>query len=138
MTRVRDIMTTNPTYAETSETVMRAARTMAAEGVGALPIQGEDHKLKGMLTDRDVVVKVLAEGKDPMAVHVGELAQGEVVAVRPEDDAAEALRLMSRHQVRRLPVVEGEELVGIVAQADAARDLPDADVGGLVKGISHD
>lgn len=138
MTRVREIMTTNPTYAETSETVTHAARTMAGEGVGALPIRGEDHKLKGMLTDRDIVVKVLAEGKDPVAVHVGELAQGEVVAVGPDDDVAEALRLMSRHQVRRLPVVEGEELVGIVAQADAARKLPDADVGGAVEDISRD
>ncbi|WP_197320362.1 CBS domain-containing protein [Saccharomonospora sp. NB11] len=138
MTRVRDVMTTDPTYVETSETVTRAARTMAADEVGALPIQGEDHKLKGMLTDRDVVVKVLAEGKDPMAVHVGELAQGEVVAVRPGDDAAEALRLMARHQVRRLPVVDGDELVGIVAQADVARELSDADVAGVVKGISHD
>ncbi|EIE98165.1 CBS domain-containing protein [Saccharomonospora glauca] len=138
MTRVREIMTTNPLYAETSETVTHAARTMADKGVGALPIRGEDHKLKGMLTDRDIVVKVLAEGKDPVAVHVGELPRDEVVAVGPDDDVEEALRLMSRHQVRRLPVVEHEELVGMVAQADVARELPDAEVGETVEGISRD
>lgn len=138
MTRVREIMTTNPLYAETSETVTHAARTMADKGVGALPIRGEDHKLKGMLTDRDIVVKVLAEGKNPVAVHVGELPRDEVVAVGPDDDVEEALRLMSRHQVRRLPVVEHEELVGMVAQADVARELPDAEVGETVEGISRD
>lgn len=138
MTRVREIMTTNPLYAETSETVTHAARTMADKGVGALPIRGEDHKLKGMLTDRDIVVKVLAEGKDPVAVHVGELPRDEVVAVGPDDDVEEALRLMSRHQVRRLPVVEHGELVGMVAQADVARELPDAEVGETVEGISRD
>lgn len=138
MTRVREIMTTNPLYAETSETVTHAARTMADKGVGALPIRGEDHKLKGMLTDRDIVVKVLAEGKDPVALHAGELAQGDVVSVGPDEDVSVALEKMARHQLRRLPVVQEEELVGIVAQADAARELSDADVGNTVENISRD
>ncbi|OQO89380.1 histidine kinase [Saccharomonospora piscinae] len=138
MARVRDIMTSDPTYAETSETVTHAARTMASAGVGALPIRGEDHRLKGMLTDRDIVVKVLAEGKDPVALHVGELAQGEVFAVRPDDDVRRALDEMSRHRVRRLVVTEGDRLVGIVSQADVARSLADAEVGSTVEDISRD
>lgn len=138
MTRVRDIMTRDPAIVETSETVSRAARRMASEGVGALPIKGEDHKLKGMLTDRDIVVKVLAEGKDPVALHAGELAQGDVVSVGPDEDVSVALEKMARHQLRRLPVVQEEELVGIVAQADAARELSNADVGNTVENISRD
>ncbi|CAM2846984.1 CBS domain-containing protein [Saccharomonospora xinjiangensis] len=138
MTRVRDIMTADPTYAETSETVSRAARTMASHDIGALPIRGEDHHFKGMLTDRDIVVKVLAEGKDPAALHVGELAQGVVYSVGPDDDVRDALREMSNHQVRRLPVMEGEELVGIVSQADVARELPEGEVGDTVENISRD
>lgn len=137
MTKVQDIMTGDPHYAETSTPVSSAARTMASEGVGALPIRGEDKQLKGMLTDRDIVVKVLAEGKDPMAIRAGEVAQGEVITVRPDDEAGEVLHRMARHRVRRLPVVEGTELVGIVAQADAARALEDEEIGDAVEHISQ-
>lgn len=138
MTKVREIMTSNPRHIDTSESVIEAARRMADAGVGALPIRGEDGLLKGMLTDRDIVVKVLAAGKDPMAVHAGEVAQGEVVTVEPDDEAGEALQKMAHHRVRRLPVVEGTKLVGILAQADAARALGDADVGSTLEGISRD
>ena len=138
VTRVRDIMTSDPAIVETIETVSRAARRMASEVVGSLPIEGEDHKLKGVLTDRDIVVKVLAEGKDPVAIHAGELAQDDVVSVGPDEDVSVALEKMSRHRLRRLPVVQEEELVGIVAQADAARELSDADVGNTVENISRD
>lgn len=106
------------------ETVLEAAKKMTQLGVGALPICGTDEKLKGMLTDRDIVVKVLGAGKDP----------GQVKA---DDDAAEILRTMSEHQVRRLPVIDGHTLVGIVGLADVARALPDAKVGDLLQTISQ-
>ncbi|WP_199430132.1 CBS domain-containing protein [Qaidamihabitans albus] len=138
MTAVREVMTSNPRHIDTSETVAHAARLMASEGVGALPIQGEDKQLKGMITDRDIVVKVLAEGKDPVAVHVGELAQGDPVTVTPDDDVEQALSAMARHQVRRVPVVQGSELVGIIAQADAARAVPEDKTGKIVDSISRD
>ncbi|HEY3472176.1 MAG TPA: CBS domain-containing protein [Amycolatopsis sp.] len=138
MTTARDIMTADATCAQASGTVHEAAVTMAQKGVGALPICGEDNKLKGMITDRDIVVKVLAEGKDPRAVHVGELAQGEAVTIGADDDAEEILRTMSEHRVRRLPVIDGHELVGIVAQADVARALSNPTAGELVEALSYD
>jgi CBS domain-containing protein len=136
MTTARDIMTSGATCARESDTVHDAAQILAREGVGALPICGEDNRLKGMLTDRDIVVKVLAEGKDPRAVHVGELAQGEAVTIGADDEAQEILRTMTEHQVRRLPVIDGHELVGVVAQADVARALPNPQAGELVEALS--
>lgn len=138
MTVARDMMTANPTCVRASDTVHDAAATMARLSVGALPICGEDDKLKGMLTDRDIVVKVLAEGKDVRAVHAGELAQGTPVMVSVDADAREVLRTMSQHKVRRLPVLDGDRLVGIVAQADVARALDDPQVGDLVQALSVD
>ena len=91
-----------------------------------------------MLTDRDIVVKVLAEGKNPQAVHAGELAQGEAITIGADDDAAEILRTMGRYHVRRLPVIDGHKLVGIVALADVARALPPAKVGDLLQAVSAD
>jgi CBS domain-containing protein len=136
MTTAREIMTPDPVCVDSSATVRDAARKMAESGVGSLPICGEDGKLKGVITDRDIVVKVLAEGKDPMAVHVGELAQGEAVTIGADDEAEEILRTMARHEVRRLPVIDGHSLVGIVAQADVARTLPKETVGELLASIS--
>jgi CBS domain-containing protein len=136
MTTARDIMTSGATCARESDTVHDAAQILAREGVGALPICGEDNRLKGMLTDRDIVVKVLAEGKDPRAVHVGELAQGEAVTIGADDDAQEIMRTMTEHQVRRLPVIDGHDLVGVVAQADVARALPNPQAGELVEALS--
>jgi CBS domain-containing protein len=136
MTTARDIMTAGATCARESDTVHDAAQILAREGVGALPICGEDNRLKGMLTDRDIVVKVLAEGKDPRAVHVGELAQGEAVTIGADDDAQEIMRTMTEHQVRRLPVIDGHDLVGVVAQADVARALPNPQAGELVEALS--
>ncbi|MFJ3202881.1 CBS domain-containing protein [Streptomyces sp. NPDC086989] len=118
------------------ETVLEAAKKMAAHGVGALPICGEDNKLKGLLTDRDIVVKVLAAGKDPEQVKAGDLAQGEAVTIGADDEAGEILRTMTEHKVRRLPVIDGHTLVGIVAQADVARALPDPQVGELLEALS--
>jgi CBS domain-containing protein len=136
MTTARDLMTSDVTCIGEQDSILSAARKMAELGVGALPIAGADQRLKGMLTDRDIVVKVLAAGRDPNQVRVGELAQGKAITIRADDDAAEILRTMGGHQVRRLPVVEGQNLVGIVAVADVARALPDRPVGDLIEAIS--
>lgn len=138
MITARELMTADVTCVRASDTVMDAARTMARLGVGSLPIRGEDDSLKGMLTDRDIVVKVLAEGKDPVAMHAGELAQGGAVTVRVDDDVEAVLNAMAEHNVRRVPVLDGDDLVGIIAQADVARALPDRPVGDLLKAISTD
>ncbi|MFF0549646.1 CBS domain-containing protein [Streptomyces sp. NPDC004311] len=138
MTTAREIMTPDATCIGANETALDAARKMTELGVGALPICGTDEKLKGMLTDRDIVVKVLGAGKDPAQVKAGDLAQGEAVTIGADDDAAEILRTMSDHKVRRLPVIDGHTLVGIVAQADVARALPDPQVGDLLEALSTD
>lgn len=138
MTRAREIMTPDPVCVRSSETVRDAAQQLADSGVGALPICGEDNRLKGMITDRDIVVKVLAEGKDPRAVTVGELAQDEAVTIGADDDVTEIMETMARHKVRRLPVIDGHDLVGIISQADVARALPNPQVGDLVQALSVD
>ncbi|WP_434598066.1 CBS domain-containing protein [Streptomyces sp. A5-4] len=120
------------------ESVLLAAQRMTELGVGGLPICGSDSKLKGMLTDRDIVVKVLGSGKDPAACTAGELAQGEAVTIGADDDATEILRTMTAHQVRRLPVIDGHDLIGMVAQADVAGALPDPQVGDLLEALSCD
>ena len=137
-TTAREIMTPDPTCVRASESVHDAARRMAELGVGALPICGEDNKLKGVITDRDIVVKVIAAGNDPRAVHAGELAQGEAVTIGADDTAEEILATMRTHQVRRLPVIDGDDLVGVVALADVARGLSDPPVGDLVEALSVD
>src|SRR3954462_13551472 len=119
-----------------NETVAEAARKMSQLGVGALPICGTDDRLKGMLTDRDVVVKVIAEGKDVNSTTAGELAQGKPVTIGADDSVDEALQTMIDHKVRRLPVIDGHKLVGIVSQADIATSLSDEKTGTLVEAIS--
>ena len=134
---VRDAMTSNPRSIEPSTTVTEAARLMKAEDVGSLPIVDGD-QLVGMVTDRDTVIRVVAEGKDPQSTTVGEIASRDLVTVDPEQDLDEALRLMAQHQVRRLPVAEEDgRLVGILAQADVAREGKDAKTGQVVQEISE-
>ena len=135
--KARDIMTQNAECIGENETLLDAARKLAELDVGSLPICGEDNRLKGMLTDRDIVVKVLAAGKDPSSTKAGELAtQGEVVTIGADDSVDEALRTMTQHKVRRLPVIDGHRLVGIISQADIAKNLDEEKVGDLVEAIS--
>jgi len=101
-----------------------------------LPICGDDNKLAGMITDRDIVIRGLAEGRDPSGVKVGDMADGKPVTIGADDSVEEALTTMSKHGLRRLPVIDGHDLVGIVTQADVARNLPDDKVGDLVEAIS--
>ncbi|GAA3384018.1 CBS domain-containing protein [Streptomyces racemochromogenes] len=136
MTTAREIMTPDATCVGADDSILDAAKKMTGLGVSALPICGSDQRLKGMLTDRDIVVKVLGAGKDPATCKAGEFAQGEAVTIGADDDTAEILRTMTQHKVRRLPVIDGHTLVGIVAQADVARSLPDPQVGRLLEALS--
>ncbi|MEU9297432.1 CBS domain-containing protein [Streptomyces sp. NPDC048266] len=138
MTTARDIMTPDATCVSSSETLVDAARKMVELDVGALPICGPDEKLKGMLTDRDIVVKIVAQGKDPNRCTVAECAQDEIVTVQADDSVEQVLSVMSGHRIRRVPVIDGHVLVGIVAQADVARALPERQVGDLVETVSSD
>jgi CBS domain-containing protein len=132
----RDIMSPDCECIGENASVLDAAKRLAGLNVGSMPICGEDDRLKGMITDRDIVVKVLAEGKDPSSTKVGELGEGKPVTIGADDPIEEALRTMSEKKVRRLPVIDGHELIGIVSQADVARNLPDEKTGDLVEAIS--
>jgi len=137
--KARDIMSDDCTCIGENETVLDAAKRLTELNVGSLPICGEDDRLKGMLTDRDIVVKVLAQGKDPASTRASELGQGDgtVVTIGADDSIDEALATMAEHQVRRLPVIDGHRLVGIVSQADIARNIDEDKVGSLVEAISR-
>jgi CBS domain-containing protein len=133
---VREVMTSNPCAIDADKSVAYAAKMMKDEDVGLAPIV-EGDKLIGTLTDRDITIRVVAEGKDPNGTIVREVATTEVVTIDPQQDLDEALRLMARNQVRRLPVVEEDgKLVGVVAQADVAREGDDAKTGEVVEKIS--
>lgn len=136
MKTAREIMTGSPECASTSESLVDAARKMRDLDVGALPICGEDDRLHGMITDRDIAVRVVAEGRDPSGVKVEELAEGKPVTIGADDSVEETLRTMREHGVRRLPVIDGHRLIGIVSQADVARNLPEEKIGDLVEAIS--
>ena len=134
---IRDVMTSKPRTIEQSTTIVDAARLMKSEDVGAIPIV-EGNRLTGMLTDRDIVIRLVAEGKDPSTATSGEIASRDLVTIDPEQTIDEALRLMGQHQVRRIPVCEEDgKLIGIVAQADIARALSPADAGSTVQEISR-
>jgi CBS domain-containing protein len=137
MATARDIMTGGVECVGENETLADAARKMRDLDVGSLPICGEDNRLKGMLTDRDIVVKCIAQGGDPSSTRAGDYAEGKPVTVGADDPVQEILRTMSQYRVRRLPVIDGHDLVGMVSQADVARNLPEEMVGDLVEAISQ-
>ena len=134
----KDVMSQGVECAGEKDTIADAAKKLKELDIGAMPICGEDDRLKGMLTDRDIVVKVLAQGKDPSSTRAGELGQGDskTVTIGADDSIDEALSTMSSNQVRRLPVIDGKKLVGIVSQADIARNVDEEKVGDLVEAIS--
>ena len=135
-TTARDIMSPRPQCVGENDTLVQAARLMAELDVGALPICGEDRRLKGMLTDRDIVVKCIALGGDPAETRAGSLAAGKPVTIGADDDIRDALTTMESHQVRRLPVIDGHDLVGIISQADIALSLSATQTGEAVEAIS--
>ena len=132
----RDVMTPDAKCIGENDSITEAARRLSELGVGAMPICGEDDRLKGMVTDRDIVVEVLAQGKDPDSTNAGELGDGKPVTIGADDSVEEALQTMKEHKIRRLPVIDGHDLVGIVSIADLATNIEDEQTGDLVEAIS--
>ena len=132
---VKDAMTSDVKTAAPTQSLTDVARLMKQEDVGSIPVV-DGERLVGVVTDRDIVVRGIADGSDPHAVKAGDIASRDVVTVRPDDALDEALRLMGQHQVRRLPVVDDGQLVGVVAQADVAQEAKEKDVGHVVEEIS--
>jgi len=133
----RDIMTGSVECIGENETLEEAARKMKQLDVGSLPICGGDQRLKGMLTDRDIAIKCVADGGDPRSTTAGELAEGKPVTIGADDSIEEAIRTMQDQKVRRLPVIDGHDLIGVLSQADIARNYPEDRVGELVEFISY-
>jgi CBS domain-containing protein len=137
MGKISELMTSDPRSVTADSTVAEAARLMRDEDAGIVPIT-EGERLVGVITDRDIAIKVAAEGKDAQSTKVSEIAASNLVTIDPQQDLDEALRLMAQHQVRRLPVVEEDgRLVGILAQADVARYADPARTGEVVEEISE-
>jgi CBS domain-containing protein len=133
---IKDVMTTNVRSCAPNDKVASAAKLMAQENVGPIPVV-DGGRIVGLITDRDIVVRVVAEGKDPKTTTINEVASKDLVTVSPNEDLDDALKMMAERQVRRLPVVEGDRLVGIVAQADIARMGKDKQTGEVVEEISR-
>lgn len=137
MTKAREIMTEGIAYVKESEAISEVAKRLAQDDIGSLPVCRDDGHLSGMVTDRDIVVKVVAKGQDPARTRAGDLSdQEEVVTIGADDDVKEIVRTMKAHKVRRLPVVDGDRLVGVVAQADLAGRVPAEDFSDLLSAIS--
>jgi CBS domain-containing protein len=133
---VRDAMTGDPRSIGATASVVEAARLMREQHIGSLPITDGD-KLVGMITDRDITTRVVAEAADPKVTSVEDVYSRDLISVEPDNELQEALQLMARHQVRRLPVVENDRLIGIVAQADIALGENEKQTGELVEAISE-
>ncbi|WP_046468415.1 CBS domain-containing protein [Allosalinactinospora lopnorensis] len=135
MTSAAQIMHKGAECADENETVNQAARRMRDLGVGALPICGEDRRLHGILTDRDIVIKCLAEDKDPAQCRVSEMAAGKPFYVDADADIEDVLRQMKQHRIKRLPVIREHQLVGMISEADLAQHLPEDKLGEFIETI---
>jgi CBS domain-containing protein len=133
--RVRDVMTPGPETIQADRPAAEAAKLMKEADAGMIPVVNNGNIL-GTVTDRDIVVRLVAEGRDPQSTPVYEIASTEIVTIEPDRDLDEALELMAKHKVRRLPVVENGRLVGVLAQADVAREGDEREVGHTVEEIS--
>ncbi len=136
-TTARDIMTQGPECIGEHDTLLQAARKMRDLDVGVLPICGDDERLKGVVTDRDIVIRCLAEGRDPGAVTAGSLADGKPVSVGADDPLEDVLDTMAQYQVRRLPVIDGRRLVGIISESDIAQNAPAQGVAETIDAVTE-
>ena len=132
---VREAMTPGPETIQADRPAAEAAKLMKQIDAGMIPVL-DNGNLLGTVTDRDIAIRLVAEGKDPQATPVREIASTSIVTIEPDRDIDEALKLMAKHQVRRLPVVEDGRLVGVLAQADVAREGDEKEVGHTVEEIS--
>lgn len=135
MTTARDIMNAGATCIGEDQTLMQAAQMMRDMNVGSLPICGNDKKLHGIITDRDIVVKCLAEGRDPNTCTAGELAQGHIAWVDADTDMDQIVEMMSREQVKRMPVIDDHMLVGMISESDLARHLDEHQLSTFVERV---
>lgn len=119
--KVSDIMTKNVIRISPEESAEVAARTLTHYNIGALPVCGSDGRLCGVVTDRDLVIRCMASGKQPTQTAVKNVMTGQVLSVEPNMDASAAAQLMGSRQVRRLPVVENGKLCGMISLGDIAR-----------------
>ena len=133
---IRDVMTPSPQTVQAGSPATEAAKLMKEAHAGMIPVV-ENGRLLGAVTDRDIVLRVVAEGKDPTSTTAGDIASIDLITVTPDQDLDEAMKLMARHQIRRLPVVEDGRLIGVVAQADVARAGDERQVGETVDQISR-
>jgi CBS domain-containing protein len=137
MTKARDIMTPGVEVIAADATIEDAARTLAENDIGVVPVCNEDRRLRAMITDRDIVVRVIAAGRDPKTTRAGDVTEPvEIVTIGADDSLDEALATMKQHKVRRLPVIDGHQVVGMISQGDLAANMPEAQVGDLVETIS--
>lgn len=137
-TKIAEVMTDRPRAVTPQTSAREAARLMEEEEVGALPVVGDGSQLVGIVTDRDIAIRIVGRGLDPEQTSVREIASQEVYALTPDDDLDDALETMARAQVRRVPiVVRDNELVGMVSQADIARAAKDKTTGQVVEAISQ-
>ena len=137
-TKVADVMTQRPRALDPKTPLNEVAKVMETDDVGAVPLVDGD-RLVGIVTDRDIVVRAIAKGKDPSGMPASEVSSRDLVTVHPDDDLSDALELMARYQVRRVAVTaEDDRLIGVVSQADVAREGKDKDTGQLVEGISRE
>src|SRR5690348_8136393 len=137
-TKIGDVMTQRPRAVTAQMTVREAARLMDEEDVGSLPVVDEAERVIGIVTDRDVAVRVVGRGLDPDKTVVGDVSSQEVAVLTPDHDLDDALQLMAREQVRRVPIVQREnQLVGILAQADVAHAGKEKATGEVVEAISR-
>ncbi|MGC0417088.1 CBS domain-containing protein [Embleya sp. AB8] len=128
MTMAKDIMHEGAQWIPQTETLDRAAQLMRRLDVGSLPVSDADERLCGIVTDRDIVIKCVAMGRDPAKVTAGELCEGTPRWIDAEADIGEVLREMEEHQIRRLPVIEDKRLVGMISEADVARHLSEEQI----------
>ena len=135
MTTARNIMHMGAEWIGENDTLAMAAQKMRDMNVGSMPICGEDQRLHGILTDRDIVVKCIAEGGDPNQVKAGELAQGKPIWVDAGADVSECLNLMEENQIKRLPVIENHRLVGMISEADLARNVGEHELADFVEKV---
>lgn len=136
MTTARELMTPRAQCVNTDETAADAARRMTELGVGALPVCGKDNKIKGVVTDRDLVTKILGQNREAGQFPAGDLNQEEAATIGADDSVEDVLSTMTRHKVRRLPVIDQQRLVGMVSLADVAKQQPHAQIGELVDVLS--
>jgi CBS domain-containing protein len=138
MPTARDLMSSPAQCLNEGDTLVTAAQALRASGVGSMPIKDASGQLAGMITDRDIVVRGIAEGFDPTTSTVGEISTQTVVVVNVDDDEEAVVNAFVQNQVRRIPVVDGEDVVGMISQADLARSMSEDETGGVVRAISQE